>query len=130
MSLLIRQNTVHLVPGVLKQTLGLDFQPDQSLSTLIRELRGKRMLLVLDVCAHIVAGAAQLATAVLGGAPDIKILATSREPLRIGAERIYRLDPSVCPPRVTAISAEEARSALRPFSFLLSARPPKWVTLP
>jgi len=48
--------------------------------------------LVLDNCEHLVEGCAELAEILLRGCPDLRILATSREPLRIQGETIWRLD--------------------------------------
>jgi predicted ATPase len=71
-------------------------------------LRDKQMLLVLDNCEHVVDAAAALASAVLRGAPDIRILATSREPLRVEGERVHRLLPLASPAASTPLTAAEA----------------------
>jgi predicted ATPase len=66
------------------------------------------MLIVLDNCAHVVVTAAQIATEVLKVAPDVKIMATSREPLRIDGEHVYRLGPLEYPREGTSINTKEA----------------------
>jgi predicted ATPase len=45
-----------------------------------------RDLLILDNCEHVIGEAAGIADALLGGCPQLRILATSREPLRIDGE--------------------------------------------
>jgi predicted ATPase/DNA-binding winged helix-turn-helix (wHTH) protein len=97
-----------LVPTVLASALGLEIRAESPLPGVIATLRNKEMLLVLDNCEHVVATAAGLAAAVLRGAPGIRILATSREPLRTEGERVYRLPPLESPPTTTGISAEAA----------------------
>jgi predicted ATPase/DNA-binding winged helix-turn-helix (wHTH) protein len=97
------------LPGALAEALGLILGSDQSVDKLIAALRDKRMLLVLDNCAHIAAAAARLSNEILRGASEVKILTTTREPLRIDGERVLRLNPLACPPPGNApISAEDA----------------------
>jgi predicted ATPase len=75
---------------------------------LIAVLRDRQMLLLLDNCAHIIETAAALAVSVLRSAPRVRILATSREPLRIEGEHVHRLSPLESPPPSAALSAAEA----------------------
>ncbi|SRR6266511_1969449 len=51
------------------------------------------MLLVLDNCEHVIEAAAALAVDTLRGAPGVRVLATSREPLRTEGEHVHRLSP-------------------------------------
>jgi predicted ATPase len=60
-------------------------------------LAQRRGLLVLDNCEHVIDGAATAADLLLTRAPDISILATSREPLRVPGERVIRVDPLPLP---------------------------------
>jgi predicted ATPase/DNA-binding SARP family transcriptional activator len=53
---------------------------------LLRALAGRRLQLVLDNCEHLVDAAAELAEAILGACPGVRILATSREALRVPGE--------------------------------------------
>ena len=82
-----------LVPIALSSALGLKLPSENPHLALIAALRDKRTLLVLDTCEHVVAAVAALAEAVLRGAPGVRILATSREPLRAEGECIHRLPP-------------------------------------
>lgn len=87
-----------LVATASAGALGLEVRSGDPLLGLIDALHDRRMLIVLDNCAHVVAGAASFTLAVLRGAPGVCILATSREPLRVEAEHIHRLSPLEYPP--------------------------------
>lgn len=100
-----------LVPAAIAAALGLQETPDRSLlDSICAHLRNREQLLVLDNCEHVVTEAANAASAVLGNCPQVRILATSREPLRHAGERCYRL-PSLSVPsgdaarRMTAANA-------------------------
>jgi predicted ATPase/DNA-binding SARP family transcriptional activator len=64
---------------------------------LARQLAELRLLLVLDNCEHLLDACARLAAAVLRACPDVVVLATSREPLRVGGEVTWRT-PSLALP--------------------------------
>jgi predicted ATPase/DNA-binding XRE family transcriptional regulator len=98
-----------LVAGCVASALGIAEQSDRPvLDTLVQALKARRLLLILDNCEHLVEEAARVAVTLLGACPDIKLLATSREPLRIGGERVYRLPPLAFPPKSAALAADEA----------------------
>lgn len=87
-----------LVPAAVAGALNLVEQPGTILTeTLEHYLRGKRVLLVLDNCEHVLRGAADLAAAVLRPAPGLTVLATSREPLGLGGEAVWRVPPLSLP---------------------------------
>ena len=65
----------------------------QPVETVIAALRRRRTLLVLDNCEHLIEGAAATCQALIDQCPDIEVLATSREPLAIGAEQLVPLPP-------------------------------------
>jgi predicted ATPase len=72
--------------------LGLREQGDRpTLDVLVRYLKPRRLLLILDNCEHVIEPAARAADAILQAAPHVRILTTSREPLRIAAETVYRV---------------------------------------
>ncbi|NYD50396.1 putative ATPase/DNA-binding SARP family transcriptional activator [Actinomadura luteofluorescens] len=56
-------------------------------------LRGRRALLVLDNCEHVAGSVARLAAALLRDVADLRVLATSREPLAISGERLWTVPP-------------------------------------
>jgi non-specific serine/threonine protein kinase len=62
-----------------------------------RALARQQLLLVLDNCEHVIAAAAELCAALLVACDDVKILATSREPLAVAGEARYRLAPLTLP---------------------------------
>ncbi len=64
---------------------------DEATITLSQALNQKRMLIVLDNCEHVIDAAAHVALAIIAAAPQCAVLATSREPLRVPAEVVYRV---------------------------------------
>jgi predicted ATPase/DNA-binding CsgD family transcriptional regulator len=58
-----------------------------------RFLADRDLLLVLDNCEHVILSSAELVAALLGGCPGLRILATSREPLSVTGETVWRLEP-------------------------------------
>jgi predicted ATPase/DNA-binding CsgD family transcriptional regulator len=68
-------------------------------------LAPRQLLLVLDNCEHALAAAAELCGLILMAADDVRILATSREPLRAAGEARYRLGPLALPPLDAAAGA-------------------------
>ena len=91
-----------LVPAAIAAAIGVQEVPNRPiLETLLANLRGKRMLLILDNCEHVIREAAVVAEALLRGCPDVRILATSREPLGTAGERGYRLQSLIVDDAVT-----------------------------
>jgi predicted ATPase/DNA-binding SARP family transcriptional activator len=82
----------------------------QPLDRLADALAPRRLLLVLDNCEHLVEAVAWLAGRVLAQAPDVRILATSREPLGITGESLCPV-PSLQLPAEGATADEAAHSA-------------------
>jgi predicted ATPase/DNA-binding SARP family transcriptional activator len=79
--------------------------PAQRLLTALADRHG---LLILDNCEHVVAAAATIADQVLADCPGVRVLATSREPLRITGEALWPVPPLPVPP---APAAEPGRQA-------------------
>ncbi|WP_143664684.1 BTAD domain-containing putative transcriptional regulator, partial [Streptomyces sp. NRRL B-24572] len=67
--------------------------PKDRFAALVEHCAGRRMLLVLDNCEHVVAEAAELAQALLTRCPGVTVLATSREPLGVPGEEVRPLGP-------------------------------------
>jgi predicted ATPase/DNA-binding NarL/FixJ family response regulator len=87
-----------LVPQAIAGALGVVEQPGRSLTeTLVRWLAGKRLVLLLDNCEHLLDACAQLAEALLRACHELRILATSREALRAAGETTWRV-PSLALP--------------------------------
>jgi predicted ATPase len=76
-----------LVAQAVLSALGVsDLSAGLSLSSLTEYLAGKRLLLVLDNCEHLLDGCAVLASTLLASCPDLHILATSRQALGVACE--------------------------------------------
>jgi predicted ATPase/DNA-binding CsgD family transcriptional regulator len=73
--------------GVLVEPVG------GPLGSLTVQLRDRRLLLCLDNCEHVLEGAAELAAAVLRACPEVTLLTTSREPLGVPGEAVWRVPP-------------------------------------
>jgi predicted ATPase/DNA-binding winged helix-turn-helix (wHTH) protein len=98
----------HLVPSAVGTVLGLQIHGGDLIHGLVTALRDTRMLLLLDNCEHLIDAVANLARALLSGAKDVIILATSREPLRVKGESEYRLGPLGSPHGSSKLTAAEA----------------------
>ena len=98
------------LPAALAAVLGLSVVSSNPLRNLTTFLAGRRMLLILANCEHMVAATAILAETILKGAPDIAIIATSREPLRAEGEAVDRLQPMKSPSATEPPTAAEALS--------------------
>src|SRR5262245_59200733 len=83
-----------LVPAVVAGALGLHLAPGVPL---MAALAGRQLLLVLDNCEHLAEASADLCGALLQAADDVRVLATSREPLGVPGEAGYRLPPLALP---------------------------------
>lgn len=88
-----------LVGDAVAEVLGFDSGAAPSrVQALADQLRRRSLLLVLDNCEHLLAACAQLVVALLDGCPGVKVLATSREPLRADGEYTYRVPSLPLPP--------------------------------
>lgn len=80
------------VPVAVAAALGVTQQPGEQLTdSIAATLDGLRRLLVLDNCEHVLDAAAELIDAILAASATVTILATSREGLRVGDERLWPL---------------------------------------
>jgi transcriptional regulator with XRE-family HTH domain len=80
------------VAAVVAAALGVREQPGlPAAEALARALARQQVLLVLDNCEHVVGAAADLCAGLLAACDDVRVLATSREPLRVAGEARYRL---------------------------------------
>jgi predicted ATPase/class 3 adenylate cyclase len=98
-----------LVASVVAQAVGMNQQQGRRVDESIPAwLRRKKLLLILDNCEHVLKPAAALADAILATAPDVRILATSRQGLDISGEAVHRLPSLPLPAKVAALKADEA----------------------
>jgi len=101
--------TAELVPVTIAAMLGLRVPESRSPTEVVATyLRQKDALLILDNCEHVVAETAQLADAILRNCPRIRILATSREPLRVTGEQLYPLPSLAVPAEIDGLTADRA----------------------
>jgi predicted ATPase/DNA-binding CsgD family transcriptional regulator len=86
-----------LVPRIAA-ALGIREELDRLLAdTLADALRQRRALAILDTCEHLVEACAALVVQLLAVCPDLRIIVTSREPLRIRGETVWRVPPLELP---------------------------------
>ncbi len=86
------------VASTISSVLGITSQAGRPpLETLLDALVPQHMLIVLDNCEHLIGDCAKVADAILRRCPQVHLIATSREPLGIGGESIYRV-PSLSLP--------------------------------
>ena len=87
-----------LVAVTVADVLGVRQEPGRPvLEAVVEAVGGRSLLVLLDNCEHVIGACAKLADALLRNCPNLALLATSREPLGIGGERIYRV-PSMHTP--------------------------------
>ena len=82
----------------------------------LRYLRGRRLLLVLDTCEHLVDACATFADAVLRTAPGVSLLATSRQPLDAQGEHAFPLLPLAVEPDAVELFAQRAAAVVPGFT--------------
>ena len=116
-----------LVPAVVAAALGVREQPGlPAAAALARVLARQQLLLVLDNCEHVADAAAELCAGLLAACDDVRVLATSREPLRVAGEARHRLAPLALPDpddlaeaaraEAVALFTDRARSAVPQFA--------------
>ena len=86
-----------LVPAAVAAAVGLELGGEASVQSVAQALAGRRLLLVLDTCEHVIEIAASMAEAALGAGSELRILATSRELLKAEGEWIHRVSPLAVP---------------------------------
>lgn len=102
-----------LVPQTVASLLGIPKHPDQVMvETLANELRPRTLLLILDNCEHLLDACAQLTESLLQACPNLKILATSRDLLRLEGEASFYVPPLTVP---------EGQDDTTPFEELLTS---------
>ena len=98
-----------LLAGMLASQLRLVAAADQPLTVILSALRDQRILLVFDCCEHVIETVAALTENIFRDAPQVHILATSREALRAEGEQVHHLPPLACPPaNAESLTAAEA----------------------
>jgi predicted ATPase/DNA-binding CsgD family transcriptional regulator len=92
-----------LVGNAVMAALDLrDQAATEPLALLLGYLRDRQLLLVVDNCEHVLDAAARLVTEVLAAAPQVRVIATSREPLSVRGEHVIPVPPLELPAAGTA----------------------------
>ncbi|HET9951677.1 MAG TPA: protein kinase [Candidatus Eisenbacteria bacterium] len=99
-----------LVPQQVARAIGVKEEPGIPIAdTIAASLQGKKSLIVLDNCEQVASAVAFLLSKILPRAADVRVLATSREPLAFGGEVVWRIPTlSVPDPRTSAITSKDA----------------------
>ena len=99
------------VPAAVAAALGVREQPGVPVAAVLaRALARQQLLLVLDNSEHVIGAAAGLCAGLLAAADDVRILATSREPLAVAGEARYRLAALALPDLEDLAAAAEAEA--------------------
>ena len=110
----LRDPTV--VASEAAKVLGVREEPGRSLiETLCAHLKPRNLLLIMDNCEHLIGASAELVHAILRTAPEVRIIATSREALRVPGEETFAVPPLPVPNRSDGIEALSRSAAVRLF---------------
>ncbi|WP_082977126.1 LuxR C-terminal-related transcriptional regulator [Mycobacterium sp. 852002-50816_SCH5313054-b] len=105
-----------VVPVAMARVLGLPDQPGRStLDTMLRVVRDRQMLIVLDNCEHLLDACAELAVALWTAAPGLTLLATSREPIGVSGEATWRVPSLSLADEAIELFTDRARLAYTRF---------------
>jgi predicted ATPase/DNA-binding SARP family transcriptional activator len=100
-----------LVAAAFGAALGISQATERlELPNVLAAIRHKTLLLVVDNCEHVIADAARTVADLVAGAPGLRVLATSREPLAIRGERVYRVPSLDVPPAFEPMTPDRART--------------------
>jgi len=116
-----------LVASRVAAVIGVSEEPGRPLlDTLAEALRPRRLLLALDNCEHLIDACAQLGQRLLASSPGLRLLSTSREPLRIAAETAWEVPPLAVAPDDAERLAKDAHryEAIRLFAERAAASRP------
>jgi predicted ATPase/class 3 adenylate cyclase len=96
-----------LVPQAVALALGVKEEAGRPvIEALVKHVRDRRLLVILDNCEHLVRACGALAKQLLQAGPHLKILASSREHLRVKGETSYPVQPLTVPDPQEKISLE------------------------
>jgi predicted ATPase/DNA-binding winged helix-turn-helix (wHTH) protein len=98
-----------LIPGTIARVFGLALDEEREpLEALVAALKKRSLLIVLDNCEHLTDSVATIARALIAETQDVRLLATSRAPLKIPDEQVYRLGSLTVPaPKASPQEAAE-----------------------
>ena len=97
-----------LVPHAVAAVLDVREQPHEPVQvSLSQALHARQLLLILDNCEHLAEACADLVEDLLRGCPRLKVLATSRQPLGVAGETVWRVPSLAVPDLQVASGADE-----------------------
>ena len=106
----------NFIPTTVASALGIRLPSEGDLvENLARALKGKELLLVFDNCEHLVEPAAHVISTILRAAPQVKVLASSRQGLGVAGEASYQV-PTLDLPTGVALFVERARATSSTFT--------------
>ena len=94
-----------LVPQEVAAAVGVPEEPGRPLTESLAHALDRHTLLVLDNCEHLVEATAALVDTLARAAPTLTVLATSREPLRVDGEVLWRI-PALAVPEIDSMPAD------------------------
>ena len=105
-----------LVLSEAAQVLDVREEPDRPLlQTLCAHLKAKRVLIIVDNCEHLIKASADLVHAILKAAPQVRMIASSREALHVPGEHAYPILPLPVPQRGDSVEKLAQSTAVRLF---------------
>ncbi len=114
-----------LVPAAMAEALGVREAPDRdALADVAQVLADRDALLILDSCEHLVASVASAVDRLLSGSSNLRVLATSREPLGVAGEHLWRLGPLDVPHVDDGLEAMRQSDAMALFEARAQLRQP------
>src|SRR5262249_57892306 len=123
-----RQRPGRVVPRVAAGVGGGEEPGGPLVDTLAAALRSRRLLLALDNCEHLIDACARVCQRLLASSPGLRLIATSREPLRVAAETVWQVHPLSVAPDDGALAPRDAPpdEAIRSFAAPAAAALPRF----
>ena len=116
-----------LVPSEAAQVLGVREEPGKPLlQTLTAHLKSRKLLVIVDNCEHLMDACANFANTVLRAVRDVRIIATSREALRVPGEQTYPVFPLPVPGRDATVEILSRSDAVQLFVERAQAQKPSF----
>ncbi len=122
-----------LVVSRVASVIGVDEERGRPLlDTLADALKPRRLLLALDNCEHLIDTCARVCERLLASSPGLRLITTTREPLRVAAETVWQVQPLSVPPADTLVPPAEPHNyeAIRLFADRASAALPGFAISP
>ncbi len=108
----LRPDSVEQIPRTIAMALGIQLGPSEAARGLADALASRAMLLALDNAEHVAEGVARMTDRLVESAPMVRVVVTSQVPLRVPAERVFRLGSLTLPDGPTDVSDALAHSAI------------------